>query len=470
MIRLDAIPITSLPQVSKADVPGSYVVRVNCVLHSGKLADYQELEVLLNGVPQTGVHEGDQIVFTWQFYQASDEIRVNLLSRGMRMRYWRGCWNERDAILHAGTLPVQVFFDGKPQPLLEAMMALASSAALANGSSPLTASVNGSRHTGTAVLEKEQEEQQGGEESELPGREQKIAVVQDLLIIAASGQTPDAQQEREMISEEDHEIEDEDESWEEEEGAIDSEEGEGANAAQWGEEGMVLDEKEEEEEDVYGENIDNEEVEHETWVEAETAGQEEVERNDEVQQVKDVEAGEAIVPNADIHDFIGGDEQECSARNSLEERRIAAFHASPLSLEKTLQSLENLMATMPPKTLIVDVRPKDRQKKKYQEQDSLSKHLLRSVFGAKYWDRGWAIQIVYQVIPPIERVGFSTWRYVVDKPESHPEGIPSLVKKLEEGYSIVIMDSIATYSESRRKAVIDELQMRYPALDIGPLG
>src|SRR6266496_5617408 len=119
-IRLNAIPITGLPQVSKSDVPAPYAVRVNCVLHSGQLSEYQELEVRVNGVLQTGVSEGDQTVFTWQFFKASDEVQIALLNRGMRIKHWQGCWNERNAVLHAGTLAVQVFFDGKVQPLTEA--------------------------------------------------------------------------------------------------------------------------------------------------------------------------------------------------------------------------------------------------------------------------------------------------------------------------------------------------------------
>jgi hypothetical protein len=179
---------------------------------------------------------------------------------------------------------------------------------------------------------------------------------------------------------------------------------------------------------------------------------------------------EAVAPQTDTPGSVEGDETQQSAH--MAGRRIVAFHASSLDQQQTLQSLRDLMAAMPPNTLIVDVRlpSKGRQKKRYQEQDGLSRWLLRSEFGAKYWDRAWAIQLFSQMISHPDRSGVSTWSYVVKNPESHPDGIPSLVKKLEEGYSIVVMDNITEYAESRRKAVIDELQQRVPALNVGPLG
>jgi hypothetical protein len=495
VIRIDAISITGLPRVSQAHVPVPYAARVNCVLHSGPLQAYQELEVVLNGVLQAGVHEGDQIVFTWQFSQASDEVRIALLARGMRMRHWQGCWNERDAILHAGTLPVQVFFDGKPQPLLEATLA---AAAQAHVPSLLAETVNGSRPVGTAVLERAQEEDHGAEGGEIPREEaQRTVIVQDLLVIAASGQSPEVKAVEEKRGTEDEEREeDEEELWnEEEEEAADKDEGEGENDAALGEvvreayeregsgtpdgEAMESDEMEESyseeedeeegypwEEDEYG--VDDDDVPGRQ--DEETTEREWREGSDEAQPVVEAELREAVAPPASVNVIVGGDEAPQPVGNHGAGRRLAAFHAGPLDLEKTLQSLKDLLASLPAKTLIVDVRPKERPKKKYQQQDGLSKQVLRSVFGAKYWDRAWAIAIVSQMIPPADRSGFSTWRYVVDKPESHPDGIPALAQKLAEGYSMVVIDDRARYEESRRRAVIEELQQRIPALDVGPLG
>ena len=449
MIRLNAIPITGLPQMSKADVPESYTVRVNCVLYSGQLAEYQELEVQVNRVPLKGRREGNQSVFTWQFFQASDEVQIALLSRGRRIKHWQGCWNERDAILHAGTLPVQIFFEGKLQT-----MATVSSAALARRSSSLAETVIGSRPIETGDLERNQDEKRtGGSRGE-----GETVIVQDLLVIVASEQPPAVQQEREV-----------EENEREDEGAVDSEEREGDNAGQWEDGPYEVEDEEEQWEEERSLDKDGREGDNASQEEKEegTPDRQEVEGSDTVRQVDDVAVKEAVAPHTEVHDLVGRDEQQ-PGRNHLAGRHIAAFHASPLALEKTLESLKELVARMPSKTLIVDVRPMDRQKKKYQEQ-GFSKQLLRSVFGAKYWDRGWAIQTVSQMVPPADKAGFSTWRYVVDKLEN-PHGIPSLVKKLEEGYSIVVMDSIAAYAESRRRAVIDELQRRVPALNVGPLG
>lgn len=159
MILLNAIPITSLPQKSKMDVsPTPLEPRVNCMLQSGPLPAHQALEVRVNDVLQTGVQGEGQVVFSWQFFKASDEVRIVLLNRGIRMKQWQGCWNERDAILYSGTLPVQVFFAGKPQPMMEAAMPTSSSAAIANLPSWLSEAANGnSGYGGTMVLEREQE-------------------------------------------------------------------------------------------------------------------------------------------------------------------------------------------------------------------------------------------------------------------------------------------------------------------------
>jgi len=75
------------------------------------------------------------MVFSWQLLKASDEVRITLLRKGMVVKHWRGCWNECDALLHMGTLPVQVVFNGKPQPMAEDpdMLILPVQAGQANG-------------------------------------------------------------------------------------------------------------------------------------------------------------------------------------------------------------------------------------------------------------------------------------------------------------------------------------------------
>lgn len=92
------------------------------------------------------------------------------------------------------------------------------------------------------------------------------------------------------------------------------------------------------------------------------------------------------------------------------------------------------------------------------------------MFGAQYWDRAWAIVCTPQMIPRGGKIRGSSWRYVVHRPESHPDGIPALAQKVAEGYALVIIDSLALYGESRRRAVVEELLRRAPDLILGPLG
>src|SRR5712692_5055927 len=90
MLRLEAIPITNLPQVTRAESPPTpYTTRINCILHSGQLLEHQRLEVHVNGTRQEGVLEGNQFVFSWQFCVASDEVRITLLSRGAEVKHWQ---------------------------------------------------------------------------------------------------------------------------------------------------------------------------------------------------------------------------------------------------------------------------------------------------------------------------------------------------------------------------------------------
>lgn len=455
MIRLDAIPITRLPQISKGNAPESDTGRVNCILHSGHLSAYQELEVQVNGTLLTGGREGDQRVFTWQFSQASDEVRITLLSRGIRTKHWQGCWNERDAILHAGTLPIQVFFNGKPQPLLEAMMAPVLSADHAHMALIPTETVNGSGLPG-AIIAVSGEENTLETRQELPGGEPETVIVQDLLIIAASGQHSGIQPEREKKYPEETK---EDESDEE------------AHTVQWNGNERVPEEKNiDEETNQWSEDDEDEESESALWEdERQEVDQEEREDNDDIPFVETDEIVEEESSHDDPANCPKADAQEQTPLSPRTGRSIAAFHAGPLAVEETLQALKNLVAVMPPKTLIIDVRPTSRQKKKYQASEVLSKQLLRAVFGAKFWDRGWAIQTTSQAVPPSENVRGTAWRYIVNTPDSHPDGISWLVRKLEEGYSLVVLDSIAQYRESRRRAIIEELQQRVSDLHVGPL-
>lgn len=458
-IRLDAIPLTGLPQVVQSEAPHVYTTRVNCVLHSGQLPASQHLEVSVNGAALPVAQEGNQSVFSWQFVKASDEVHIQLLSRGVLHQHWQGCWNERDAILHMGTLPVQVFFNGKSQPMVPVIGGLSSAATLAalrlpdeSGDGNEQREGEGSASENGTSTERQNGETQHG----------ASLVVQDLLVTAVPRTVSAPPQEEgdafqpgnsEWQAREESRPEDEEES---EPGGDEARSGETA------------DEVELEEEEVLR-------VGQEEEVEVECEEEQENSLLEEENDVEDVESDEEeSQPFAESGRTASSEMQEeqrtATEVSAMTGMRVAAFHASPYSLEETLQALQTLVASMPSKTIIVDLRHHSRPQGRNREQSGLSQKLLRSVFGGKYWDRSWAIEITYRGVAPTGRSSISQWRRVVANPDRHPEGIPSLVSHLREGYAAVVMDSTANYEDSLRKAVIDELEHRLPGLEVGPVG
>lgn len=402
VIRLDAIPITNLPQLVKSDAVEPYSTKVNCVLRCDQLPTYQHLEVSVNGVLQQSVREQEQTVFSWQFVKASDEVRIRMLSRGEIKKYWQGCWNERDAILHLGTLPIQVFFNGKQQPLVMAVGGITSAATLAAMHSA-TEEASGNGHV--AVLS---ELENGEHKSSEQQKNGEPIIVQNLLVIAE----PQPSSTPSLLN--DSKIEDQgkgDESYE-----------------------LEGDEQDEVEED-------------ESY---------EMEENGLVRK-KD---GELFV--------LQGSSQAVDEFTA--EPHLAAFYADPLAYNEALEALKDLLATMPPKTIIIDLRRHSQTKKRNQGYSGLSKERLRATFGGKYWDRGWAIQTTYQSDSSSDK-HFSRWRLILVDPDRHPDGILSFVEYLQAGYSMVVMDGAASYVESSRRAVIEELQKRLPNLHliVGPI-
>ncbi len=154
----------------------------------------------------------------------------------------------------------------------------------------------------------------------------------------------------------------------------------------------------------------------------------------------------------------------CSAPPARQQ--VIAFHASPLLLKDTLSSLKHLVAQMPAKTIIVDLRASPKSKK--YASGGLSKEVLRAVFGAKYWDRGWAIHTTLLPVPSPGGGTHPRWQAVISTP-FHPDGVPALVTFYQQGYSFVLMDSRVPYEESVRSAVIEALKEEVPDLEVGPL-
>lgn len=427
MIRLDAISIIGLPKISKAALPEPSMVRVNGVLQSEPLPAQQELEVRLNGEPLTGVREGKQQVFSWQWVRASDQVQMILRSPGPT-QYWRASWDGRAAIVHTGTLLVQVVFDGKVQ--------LPTEGARVNGSSPAEAPASSGGAGMRADLT-------------LIAVAQPMGAVLQRQSDAMKGEVvKNAQEEREEQGEAERD-------GKQQEYEPESDEADGED--RW-------------EDELEGDTADDDGDQWEDEEDSEDQGEVDEVIAEENKTASD--AAQALIKHGvgPAGGRVQGGTRPPADMFSAPTWQVTTVHADPLAHERTLQSLRELVA-LRPKTLIVDVRPSSSpRRKKYQTEDRLSKQSLRSVFGAKYWDRGWAIACTSQMVPRSGRIRGTSWRYIVNKLESHPDGIPALEQKLAEGYALVVIDSLALYGESRRRAVVEELLRRVTDLTLGPLG
>lgn len=415
VIRLHAIPITDLPQRVKSEVPLESVAAVNCLLQSQDLPAHQHLEVRVNGVLQHGVPEGDhQMVFSWQVMKASDTIHITLFNRGVITKHWQGCWNEGDAILHTGTLALQVFFNGKPQPVATTIEGLTAAATLTTMPPSLEAEKENGHHDVPSAPEAQPESQ-------------SRIIVQDLFVIAEPQiALPESQRNQEIQ-------EDEPEN-------------------QFGEDAREEIEETDKTDQEWDEETEREF--EEDWGE---------EQDEDIGATFEDKYAEEIEEETDRED-----PQPLAQQDTIVGVRIAAFHVNVQQSEEALEALKNLMATMPSKTVLIDLRRHPQTKKKHQELSGLSKDHLRAIFGGTYWDRGWAIQTTIRSVPTTESP--SGWRRVVIHPESHPDEIASLARFLQEGYCMIVMDQMATYAQSPRRGVIEELASRLPGLIVGPLG
>src|SRR5437660_5310342 len=148
--------------------------------------------------------------------------------------------------------------------------------------------------------------------------------------------------------------------------------------------------------------------------------------------------------------------------------RVATFHASSALPEQSLQALKDLLAAMPRKTVIVDLNEQPRSRTKRQSYGPFSQAYLRDTFGGIYWDRSPFISTTLHTDPATTHGASRRWCRSVTNAE-HPAGIPYLEKYLREGYSMILMDRWAVYTESVRCAVAEALQQRLPDLELGPL-
>lgn len=146
--------------------------------------------------------------------------------------------------------------------------------------------------------------------------------------------------------------------------------------------------------------------------------------------------------------------------------QLAAWHADPTGGDASLEALTAQLVQMPAKTLLVDLRQHPRKASRIQEGGPLSKQTLRQTFGARYWERGWTIRTTQRLHPDSSKARLQC---VITNPHD-PEGLPLLIERLQRGYSLLLVDRIATYEESARAAVIVALQQQVGNLTVGPLG
>lgn len=417
MFRLFVLPITQLPPFTHMErstppmPPG-----VTCFLAAGPLPPQQRLEVSVNGVRQEGSVEEPHLVFSWQLSNATDEIRMTLLNQRGVVATWRGCWNERDALLHTGTLPIQVVFNGTPQ------------------------SPTGTLLTGQPSSTGDGEERPKEAQAMLPQREASSGAEVSRSTTNVNAVSSDT-------------------AWDEENDDVE--------ASLYAEE---HDDAQPEEDEEGDEDEDDEEnaQENAECTREEDAQEENAAFHKEYEGHKESEQTAAFATTSDHEE----DRPPAPMKGEVSPQhptgqQVATFHASPS--EQAMQQLHALVAQMPPKTIIVDLREHRRSRKKYQERTAFSKDDLQAIFGAKYWDRGWAIKTWQQwtspSAPPTTRAA-KTAHTVLSTPE-HPEGLPALVAAYQQGYSLVLIDSRAVYDESPRRAVVEALRQRLPALCIG---
>ena len=357
IIRLTAYPLTDLAHLAgfepfppSPDTPP----HISCVLHASYPRGAQRLEVRVQDTALQGRTEDEQEVFAWQCAQG-EALRLTLWSHGRRSREWLGCWNGEQALLHTGTLPVQVTFAGALQPEVDPADLV-----------PWLAVAEQNGHT---------------TEQDPPTDLFVLAQASDVESTLATGTTTAFQ----------------DDTLQEE-----------PRAVSW--------------EDVSVE----------------------------------VPGAEVLPPTETV---------ATPTREAPAGTRLAAWHADPTASASALEALSTRLAQMPAKTLLVDLRQHPRKAARAQETGPLSKQALRQTFGARYWDRGWAIRTVQHLHPDQSRARLST---VITNPHD-PEGLPLLAERLLRGYSLLLFDRTATYEESVRASVIAALQEQVGNLSTGPL-
>ncbi|MBO0784122.1 MAG: hypothetical protein J2P37_35395 [Ktedonobacteraceae bacterium] len=429
-LRLDVVPIV-LPQVTQADPPSALLPLVNCLLHSGSLPPHHYLEVQLNDVPLEGIPEGEHLIFTWQFHRATDEAQIRLLRRGVEIHHWRGRWNGSDALLHKGTLPIQVVLNGKFQ-LAATELPIAAT---------LSTSANGHSHIQT--------ENQATAMTTIVNDSAPPHFIQNMLIVAEPLDNDEAIFYEEQLPKD----------------------------LSTGLSNKAQDLIQKEQEFILPDEEDITLLTAKTDID--TTDQSERARRDEAEKRGDPLDEQAWEnrPSGEQENISSVEISSNMSSLPLEEAlppeittvstgpQVAVFYARLGPPETTLQALQGLVAQMPSPTIIVDLRHQGRRSGKNQTLGELTRETLRAAFGARYTDRGWAIRTNLQPISALSSHAFRRWQEVVIS-LNHPDGFPALLQYYQQGYSLILMDNQAIVEESTRWTVLEALRQRLPNLQV----
>jgi hypothetical protein len=382
---------------------------LSCLLHSGVLPAQQSLRVVVGGKNQQAEREEHQDVFSWQC-GIDMLMEIHLMQRGRALKAWRGWWKGETAIAHTGTLALHVFCAGTLQPTGLTTPPLAASPAL-------LASAPEQQNGSLAAL------------SPVMTASATTAVPEWPTLAEAEPTNPPLQH----ASPPRGELPQEDDLW---------------SVA----EADVAGEDYEEPEELKGEE-ECEELEEEG-----EADEEEDQGRQEADLVSDEPASVLSAP----------------AGTTLAAARAELAWSVP-EHERLLQCFAALLAALPANAIIVDLRwhaptPRIRHSasrlarpghaRSGPQTMGLSKAVLRTLYGARYWDRSALIQTA-------GRTEQGHWVQRVTNPE-FAEGLGALGAALARGFSLVILDSTASYPQSARFAVIAELRQRVANLTVGP--
>lgn len=471
MIRLDTYPTEGMAALARSSTVSSPPPQLSCLLHSGVLPARQSLAVWVDGVSQTLAREENQEVFSWQCgIDTPMEIHL-LMQHGQVVKAWRGWWKGGTTLAHTGTLALQVLCAGDPQPA-GAAPSLPPPLSVRQEAAPV--SHNGSTAplspTAAAVLEWPPlaEGFPAGEPipRQMP-REGDLWSVAEAEPIEEAGEQAEGSplvpppQRSEPTP---RQILREDDLW----NVAEAEPAEGA-----GEQAGIRTDAEESELEEGGEEgaWDEDEVETETEAWEEDEEETEAEAWEEDEAAGDEHAHSPLQPAVSAS-------EPTSVVLAPAGTTVAAVHAAsawsvPLH-EQALQHLATVLGALPARTIIVDLRrhaPTPRSTRRARSRPTrsgaqelgLTKEVLRTLYGACYWDRG-------ALLPTSRRVermqnGHQRWYMVVDKPEA-AEGLAELVTALARGLSLLLVDRTVNYLESPRAAVIAELRQRVANLTV----